>query len=431
MPLADAPSAAFFESNRRRLAEAMKPKSLAVVNNNDVFPTNADGSMSLHPSADLYYLTGIDQEESILVFFPDAFEEKNRAILFLRETSELIQTWEGEKLTKADAERISGVKRVEWLGEFSTIFHALMCEADHVYLNSNDHPRAKVVVETREARFVRDCLERYPLHEYHRLSRIMYRLRSVKSEPELALIRKACGITRDGFARVAKFVRPGVNERNVEAEFDHEFRSQGGQFAYTPIVASGINACALHYIKNNCECRDGDLLLLDVAAAYGHYNSDLTRTIPVNGRFTKRQRQVYDAVLRVHRACLKELKPGVTAKDWRAFAQQETEKELVDLKLLTTAEVRDQGPDKKALNKYFMHGIGHSIGLDVHDVQIVDAPVTAGWVMTCEPAIYIRDEGFGIRIEDTVLVTESGGVTLMPDIPIEAEAIESLMASRG
>lgn len=420
---------ATFTEHRARVTAWMEPRSLALVNNNDVLPTNADGTLILHPNADLYYLTGIEQEESIVLLFPDAHEEKNREILFIRDASPLLETWEGKKLTKAEAAEISGIRRVETLSAFPGIFHALMCEADNVYLNANEHPRAATVLEvTREARFVRDCMARYPLHRYQRLARILHRVRAVKSAGEIGMIRRACAVTRDGLQRVARFLRPGVNERQIEAEFAHEFISQGGRFAYSPIVASGVNACALHYIRNDQPCRDGDLVLLDVGAALGNYNSDMTRTLPVNGRFTPRQRQVYGAVLTAYRACFAELKPGLLAKDWRRFAQQAIEKELVDLGLLTVDEIKSQGPDKEALSKYFMHGVGHPIGLDVHDVQLVDAPMEAGWVMTCEPAIYLREEGFGIRLEDTVLITQHGAQSLMADIPMEADEIEELMS---
>jgi Xaa-Pro aminopeptidase len=285
----------FFE-NRRRLAALMQPNCLAVVNNNDVLPTNADGSLVLHPGADLFYLTGVEQEESILVLFPSAHEEKNREILFLREPTEHVQIWEGAKLGKEEATRISGIARVEWLGAFPGIFHALMCEAEGVYLNANEHPRAQVVVETREARFVKQTRESYPLHTCHRLARLLHQLRTVKSADEVTLIRKACTITRDGFNRVARFVRPGVTENQVEAEFAHEFISQGAKFAYSPIIACGANALGLHYIQNSDTCQEGELLLLDVGSSYGNYNSDMTRTIPVSGRFTPRQR-----VSRLHR----------------------------------------------------------------------------------------------------------------------------------
>lgn len=418
-----------FAQNRQRLVSRLLPGSLAVVNNNDVLPTNADGTFSLHPSADLFYLTGIEQEESLVVLFPDAHEEKNREILFIRDHSPLLETWEGKKLSKQQAAARSGIRRVEFLSAFPALFRPLMCEAENVYLNANEHPRASTVwEETREGRFVRDCQRRYPLHRYHRLARLLHELRAVKSPAEVQAIRAACELTRDGLARVARFLRPGVNECQVQAEFAHEFMSRGGRFAYSPIVASGANACALHYVQNDAVCRDGDLLLLDVGAALGNYNSDMTRVLPVNGRFTPRQRQVYDAVHRAYLACVEALKPGLTAKDWRSIAQQVIEKELVDLKLLTVDEVRSQGPDKEALGRYFMHGIGHSIGLDVHDVQRVDAAMQAGWVVTCEPGLYLREEGIGIRLEDTLVLTDSGAQSLMGDIPMAAAEIEQLMS---
>jgi len=420
-----------FVENRARLRELLQPKSLAVLNNNDVLPTNADGTSILHPNADLFYLSGIEQEESILVLFPNACDERNREILFVRETSPLIETWEGKRLSKDEAKAASGVARVEWLSEFPVLFRTLMCEAQNVYLNSNEHPRAVVTVETREARFIRETQRTFPLHRYHRLAPLLHALRAVKSEAEVALLRNACEITADGFRRVARFVKPGVTENQVEAELAHEFISRNARFAYSPIIGSGANACALHYIQNDASCRDGDLLLLDVAACYANYNADLTRTIPVNGRFSRRQRQIYDAVLRVYRVCEAALKPGITPRAWRDLADEAMTKELVDLKLIKPAELRKQGPEKKALRKYFMHGIGHPIGLDVHDVSVIGDPIQAGWVMTCEPGIYIPAEKIGIRLEDTVLITKDGPQSLMAEIPMEAGEIEALMAGKA
>jgi Xaa-Pro aminopeptidase len=424
-------SSELFRENRERLRSRLPAKSLVAVNNNDVLPTNADGTLILQPNADLFYLTGVEQEESIVLLFPDASEERNREILFVRETSPLVETWEGKRLSKEEAKAVSGIQRVEWLSEFPFVFRGLMCEAEVVYLNSNEHPRATVTVETREARFVRETQRQYPLHRYDRLAPLLHALRAVKSDAEVDVIRRACGITADGLRRVARFVQPGVTETQVEAELAHEFIRQGGKFAYSPIIASGANACALHYIQNSAPCRDGELLLLDVAASYANYNSDLTRTIPVNGRFTRRQRQVYEAVLRVYRQCEAALRPGLTARQWREVAEESMTRELVDLKLLTAAEVRKQGPEKKALKKYFMHGIGHPIGLDVHDVSVIGAPMQAGWVVTCEPGIYIPAEKLGVRLEDTVLITEDGPQSLMADIPMEADDIEALMAGSG
>jgi Xaa-Pro aminopeptidase len=416
-----------FSRNRKNLAGLLLPNSLVVVNANDILPTNADGTLVLHPNSDLFYLAGVEQEESILLLYPEAHEENMREILFLRETNDLIAIWEGHKLTKEEARKISGIKRVEWLSEFRPLFHRLMCECEHVYLNTNEHKRAYIEVPTREARFVADTRARYPLHDYQRLARLMHRLRAVKSEEEVALLKQACAITRAGFLRVCKFVKPGVNETEVEAEFAHEFIRRGGAFAYSPIIASGKNACVLHYLANDQVSRKGELLLLDVAASYANYNADLTRTIPVSGRFTRRQRQVYNAVLRVLRAASKAATPGKLPKQWQKDAEAFVEKELVDLGLLKMAEIRKQDPDKPALKKYFMHGVGHPLGLDVHDVTDTTQPIQEGWMLTVEPAIYIPAEGFAVRLENDILVQAAGNLDLMADIPIEAGDVEKLM----
>ncbi|HMJ89250.1 MAG TPA: Xaa-Pro aminopeptidase, partial [Candidatus Acidoferrum sp.] len=416
-----------FITNRERLRKMMLPRSLAVVNANDVLPTNADGSLRLISNSDLFYLTGIEQEQTILLLFPAADDEKQREMLFIRDVHPKLEIWEGHKLTKEEARTISGIERVHYLSEFSALFHRLMCECEHAYLNTNEHKRAVIEVETRESRFVAATMRHYPLHDYHRLARLMHQLRIVKSEVEVELIQQACALTRAGFRRVLKFTKPGVNEMQIEAELAHEFIRSGGGFAYTPIIAAGANACALHYIANNAECRAGDLLLLDVAASYANYNSDLTRTIPVSGRFTPRQRKVYDAVLRVMRHCGDGLRPGVFWKNWQKSAEQLIEKELVDLGLLTTREIKRQDPDDPALKKYFMHGVGHPIGLDVHDLGFTTEPMQAGWVMTVEPGIYIREEGFAVRLENTVVIGKENNIDLMSSIPIEAEEVEALM----
>ena len=409
----------------------MLPNSLAVLNANDVLPTNADGSLPLVPNTDLFYLTGVEQEQSILVVYPDADDEKHRELLFLRETSEELAIWEGHKLTKEEARKVTGIQQIHWLQDFPRLFHRLMCECEHVYLNTNEHKRAVIEVETREARFVADVIRQYPLHDYHRLARVMHQLRVVKSELEVELIRKACEITRRGFERVMRMVKPGVTETRIEAEFAYEFIRSGGRFAYNPIIASGKNSNVLHYISNDQVCRNGDVLLLDVAAGYANYNADMTRTIPVNGKFTRRQKQVYNAVLRVLRASSAGLRPGKKWKEWQKEAEQLVEKECVDLGLLSTRDIKKQDPDKPAVKKYFMHGVGHPLGLDVHDLGLVTEPMREGWVMTVEPAIYIPDEGFAVRLENDVLVRGSGNVDLMADIPIEAEEIEEKMQRRG
>jgi len=420
-------NADLFSANRRRLKQLLPPGSLVAVNANDVFPTNADGTLAMVPNADLFYLTGVEQEHTILVINPDAEDEKHREILFLREPSHENELWEGHKLTKDEARKLTGIQTIHWLSEFPRLFHRLMCACEHVYLNSNEHNRAVIEVESRDARFVADTMRRYPLHDYRRLAPLMHPLRSVKSEAEVAILRKACDITDAGFRRVLQFVKPGVREKEVEAEFAHEFIRRGSGFAYLPIIATGINACCLHYTTNSAVCKKGQLLLLDVAAAYGNYNSDMTRTIPVSGRFTRRQKKVYNAVLRVLRQCSKGLTPGKKTKDWQKEAEQAMEKELVDLGLITVRDIKRQDPDRPAFKKYFMHGVGHSLGLGVHDVMAANVPIQPGWVMTVEPAIYIPEEGFAVRLENDVLVTEAGQVDLMAVIPIEAEAIEELM----
>lgn len=418
-----------FVNNRASLAKLMLPNSLAVVNANDVLPTNADGTLRLEANSDLFYLSGVEQEETVLLLYPEAHEEKMREILFLRETNDLLARWEGHKLTKDEARRVSGIERVEWLSEFPALFHRLMCECEHVYLNSNEHKRARIEVETREARFVRETQRRYPLHEYKRLAWLLHRLRIVKSSLEMELIKQACAITKAGFLRVARFAHPGVSETEIEAEFAHEFIRRRGSFAYSPIIASGPNACVLHYNQNDQTCKSGDLLLLDVAASFAHYNADLTRTIPVNGRFSARQRQVYEAVLRVLRAASQAATPGKLPKQWQKEAEALMQAELLGLGLLTRRDIRKQDPDKPALKKYFMHGIGHPLGLDVHDVGHTTEPIQPGWVLTVEPGIYIPEEGFAVRLENDVLVQEGQNMDLMGDIPIETRDIEALMKS--
>ena len=416
-----------FTENRARLKALMEKGTLAVVNANDILPTNADGTLRLIQNADLFYLTGVDQEETILLLFPDAADEKHREILFLRETSELIATWEGRKLTKEEAQKRTGIKEVLWLHEFPNLFRQLMCECAGAHLNSNEHRRARVDVETRDARFIRETQARFPLHRYLRLAPLLHRLRVIKSAHEIEMIRKACALTDKGFRRVLKFTQPGVTETEIEAEFAHEFIRGGGKFAYEPIIASGPNACVLHYIENDQRCKKGQLLLLDVAASYGNYMSDLTRTIPVSGRFSRRQKEVYLAVLRVLRGTIALAVPGKLHKAWQKEAEALMQEELLALGLLKKSEIKKQDPDKPALKKYFMHGVGHPIGLDVHDVGILSEPMQEGWVLTVEPGIYLKEEGFAVRLEDCIQVTDRGPVNLMEGIPIEPAEIEDAM----
>jgi Xaa-Pro aminopeptidase len=422
--------AELFALNRERLVKQLSPRSLAVFNANDIMPTNADGSLGHLQNADLFYLSGIHQEETILLLAPEAFDPNHREILFVREPNEHLTIWEGHKLSKEQAAKISGIKHVKWLNEFPVIFRSLACELENIYLNSNEHQRADITVETRDSRFVRDCQKHFPLHHYQRLAPLMHALRCVKSAYEIDAIRAACDLTGRGFRRVVKFLKPGVNEAEVEAEFAHEFIRAKGQFAYHPIVAGGANNNILHYNQNDQPCKKGELLLLDVGAGLGNYMSDLTRTIPVSGKFTRRQKQVYNAVLRIFRAQVAACVPGKTTKDLRLECEERTTKECVDLGLLKMSEVKNQKPEAPAVKKYFMHGVSHPIGLDVHDVTYNHFKIEPGWVLTVEPAIYIPAEGFGVRIENTVVVTENGQLDLMAGIPIEADEIEALMNRR-
>jgi Xaa-Pro aminopeptidase len=420
-------SSLLFTLNRERLVKKLPAHSLAVLNANDLMPTNADGTMGHLQNADLFYLTGVHQEETILLLAPGAFDPNHREVLFVRQPNEHLAIWEGHKLTKEQATALSGIKNVKWLTDFPGIFRQIVCEVENVFLNTNEHQRADVMVETRDLRFIRDCQRRFPLHRYHRLAPLMHELRAVKSTYEIDAIKAACDLTGQGFKRVCKFLKPGVNETEVEAEFAHEFIRHKGQFAYPPIIAGGANNNILHYNQNDQPCKSGDLLLLDVAAGLGNYMSDLTRTLPVNGRFTRRQKQVYQAVLRIFRAQVAACVPGKTTKDLRLECEERTAKECVDLGVLKLSEIKKQKPDEPAVRKFFMHGVSHPIGLDVHDVTYNHFKTAPGWVLTVEPAIYLAEEGFGVRLENTVLVTENGPVDLMADIPIEAEEVEKLM----
>ena len=416
-------------SNRKKFTERMTANSLAVFNSNDIFPISADSTMPFQQHRDILYLSGVDQEESILVLFPNASNPAHREVLFLKETSDLIAVWEGEKLTKETAFLTSGIKTVYWLQQFPTIFKQLMAEAHGMYLNTNEHLRANTEVETREDRFIKQVKQDYPAHQVHKSAPIMHKIRSIKESVELDLMQRACKITEAGVRRLLAFIKPGVWEYEIEAELAHEFlRNRSKGFAYTPIVASGKNACVLHYIENNQQCQDGDVILLDVGAEYANYSSDLTRCLPVNGRFTARQKAVYNAVLHVKNEAQKLLVPGTIMAEYHKQVGSLMEEQLVGLGLISMEDIKTQNPDWPAYKKYFMHGTSHFLGLDTHDVGIWHEPISAGMVFTCEPGIYIPAEGLGIRLEDDLVVQSSGApFNLMGDIPIEAEAIEDLM----
>ena len=422
---------ALFTKNRKNFAEKMKPNSLAVFNSNDIYPVSADSTLPFAQHRDIFYLSGVDQEESILVLFPDCPNPKHREILFLKETNEHIAIWEGEKLTKATAFETSGIKTVYWLQDLEKVLFELMTLCETIYINTNEHYRASVETETREDRFTKWLKEKYPAHNVAKSNPILQRLRAVKDPIELELMQTACNITEKGFRRILNFVKPDVWEFNIEAEFMHEFlnnRSKG--FAYTPIVASGNNANVLHYIENNQQCKAGDLILLDVGAEYANYSSDMSRTIPVSGKFTKRQREVYNAVNRVKNDATKLLVPGTLWAEYHVEVGKLMTSELLGLGLIDKADVQNENPDWPAYKKYFMHGTSHHIGLDTHDYGLLHEPMTANMVFTVEPGIYIPEEGFGIRLEDDVVIQEQGEpFNLMQNIPIEADEIEDIMNS--
>ena len=425
-------NASLFITNRESFVKQMVEGALAVFNSNDIFPISADSTMPFQQHRDIFHLSGVDQEESILVLFPSASNPAHREILFLKETSELIAIWEGEKLTKSTAFEASGIKTVYWLQQFPVIFKQVMAECSAIYVNTNEHLRASTIVETREDRFIKTVTNDYPAHHILKSAPIMHRIRSIKHPIEIELMQTACNITEAGFRRLLGFVKPGVWEYEIEAELSHEFlRNRSKGFAYTPIIASGKNACVLHYIENNQQCKDGDVILLDVAAEYANYSSDLTRCVPVNGRFTKRQKDVYNAVLHVKKEAEKLLLPGVIMADYHKTVGLLMEEQLVKLQLISLDDIKNQKADWPAYKKYFMHGTSHFIGLDTHDVGLWHEPIKAGMVFTCEPGIYIPEEGLGIRLEDDLLVQKTGSpFNLMGNIPLEAEAIEDLM-NRG
>ena len=420
-----------FIKNRLKFTNQMKPKSLAVFNSNDVFTTGADSTLPFEQSRDLFYLSGADQEESILVLFPNAIDPKHREILFLTETNEHIAIWYGEKYSKDDAKEVSGIQTIYWLSEFKKIFYDLMTEADTVYFNTNEHYRQSVEIETREDRFIKQCKNDFPAHKWEKSGQILQQIRGVKEPEEIAQIQTACKITNKGFRRILPFVKPGIMEFEIEAEFMHEFlRNRSRGFAYTPIIASGYSACVLHYIENNKECRDGDMLLLDVGAEYANYSSDMTRTIPVNGRFTDRQKEVYEAVLRVKKEATKMLVPGNYWAEYHKEVGKVMTSELIGLGLISKVDVQNEDPNWPAYKKYFMHGTSHHLGLDTHDYGALKTPMKANMVFTVEPGIYIPEEKMGIRIEDDVVIQETGApINLMKNIPIEVEEIEELMNS--
>lgn len=417
-----------FTENRKRFTAKLKTNALAIFNSNEVMPRNGDSNYEFKQNSDMFWLTGIDQEECAVLIFPDCPVEAYREVLFLKRTNEHIALWDGHKYTKEEGSAASGIKNVFWMDEFDGMMRTVINMADYVYLNTNENDRASNTASYKDLAFARQMRERFPLHKYERTAPVMQRLRSVKSPMEVEYMKHAIEISNKMFHRVLKFVKPGVKECEVEAEIIHEFiRNGAAGHSFAPIVASGKNACTLHYVDNADTCKDGELLLIDSGTDYGNYISDMTRVVPVNGRFTKRQKDVYNAVLRVMREAKKMLKPGVLLMEYHGEVCKVMEKELVDLGLLTMDEIRTQDPAWPAFKKYFAHGTSHFLGLDVHDVGMRYEPMQAGMMFSCEPGIYIPQEGIGIRLENEILITDNGCLDLMEHIPIEADEIEELM----
>ncbi|MEC7262346.1 MAG: aminopeptidase P family protein [Bacteroidota bacterium] len=418
-----------FIKNRKKFTAQMKPKSIAVFNSNDIYPISADSTMPFEQARDIFYLSGADQEETILLLFPDALDKKKKEILFVRETNDHIAVWEGAKLTKEQATAVSGIETIYWLTDFDKIFFDLMTEADTIYFNTNEHYRQAVETQTREDRFIEKCKKQFPAHQWAKSNPILQQIRGVKEPEEIALMQTACDITDKGFRRILGFIKPGVWEYEIEAEFLHEFvRNRSKGFAYTPIIAAGANANVLHYVENNQQVKNGDMILMDLAAEYANYSSDMTRTVPANGRFSDRQKQVYSAVLRVKNEATKMLVPGTIWAEYHKEVGKIMTSELIGLGLLDKADVQNEDPEWPAYKKYFMHGTSHHMGLNTHDYGELKTPMKANMVFTVEPGIYIPAEGMGIRLEDDVVIQEKGEpFNLMQNIPIEIEEIEELM----
>ncbi len=420
-----------FISNRNKFVEQLAPNSMAILFSSDEMPRSADQSFVFRQNPDLFWLSGIDQEKTILIIYPDCPNPLYREALFLRKTNEHIAVWEGHKYTQAEAREASGIQQIYWEDSFEHALKSLMTYCDKVYVNINENDRADNSVPYKDIRFANELKYNYPAHEIKRLGPIMSKLRSIKNNIEIDLIRKACGITRDAFVRVLKFMKPGVMEFEVEAEIIHEFIRQGATgHAYTPIIASGYSACVLHYIENNKACKEGDMVLMDFGSEYANYASDLTRTIPANGRFTSRQRDVYNAVLRVMKEAKAMLRPGNIMAEYNKEVGKIMESELIGLGLLDRTEVSKQNPESPLYKKYFMHGTSHFMGIDVHDIGDRYAPMQVGNVFTCEPGIYIPEEKLGIRLENDILIAENGVIDLMENIPLEVEEIEEIMNAK-
>lgn len=418
-----------YKLNRSNFLNNMKANSVAIFNSNDIYPISADSELPYEQHRDIFHLTGIEQEETILLLSPSTNDSSNKEILFIRKSDNHTKVWEGEKLSKKQANDLSGIVDIYFVEDFKDILNSIVTKVDNLYINKNEHYRANSPVETREDRFISWLLKKYPSHNVEKSNPILQRLRSIKHPKEIDQIKQACNITKKGFNRVLAFIKPDVWEYEIEAEFIHEFINNSSKgFAYSPIIASGHDNNVLHYIKNNKQCKSGELILMDVGAEYGNYSSDMTRTVPVSGKFSKRQKEIYEAVLRVKNEATKLLTIG---NNWKAFHNQVGEimtKELIQVGLIDKNDIKNQTKDNPAYKKYFMHGTSHHLGLDTHDYGLLEDPFQKNMVFTVEPGIYIPNEGFGIRLEDDVVIQNEGEpLNLMKDIPIEPNHIEELM----
>lgn len=417
-----------FIENRERFVKEMKPSSIAIFNSNDEMPSNGDALYPFVQNSALYWLTGIEQEETMLILFPDNPDEKYREVLVLLRPNETKEKWDGKRLREKEGTELSGIKKVIWLDSLDALLQPWVHLANNVYLNTNENDRKSSLIETRDSRYAKQFMQRYPLHKYERSAKILKNLRAVKTPEEIDVLKEAINITEKTFRRLLSFIRPGVMEYEIEAEIMHEFLGNGSKGeAYGSIIASGDRARTLHYISNNQECKDGELVLMDFGAKYGGYNADLTRTIPVNGKFTQRQKQVYNACLHLHNFAKGLLKPGISIVDYTEKVGDEATKQFIEIGLLNESDIKNEDKENRAYKKYLYHGISHHLGVDVHDLGTRVEPIKAGMVFTVEPGIYIEEEQMGVRIENNVWITENGNIDLMKNIPITAEEIEGLM----
>ena len=417
-----------FSANRKRFVEKMKPNSIAIFVSNDEVPVNGDALYPFKQNSDLYWLSGINQEDSMMIFFPDNSDPKYREVLVLVRPIELKEKWDGKRFRKEEATALSGIQTIVWLENIDPLLQQWIHLADTIYLDTNENDRKSSLLRTRDYRLVDEMKSRYPLHQYERAAKILKQLRSIKTEYEIEVTQKAIEITGNAFNRIMKFIRPGVMEYEIEAEIIHSFLIQRADGpAYGSIIASGDRARTLHYVSNNEECRDGELILMDFGASYGGYNADLSRTIPVNGKFTRRQKTVYNACLHLHDYAKSLLKPGISIVDYTEKVGEEATQQFLKIGLLKKTEVKNEDPENRAYRKYLYHGISHHLGIDVHDLGTKTEPLKAGMLLTVEPGIYIEQEGMGVRIENNVWITKRGNIDLFKGIPITIEEIEAAM----